>query len=147
MVRFGRRKAVSPVLATVVLVAMTLISAISIGGFVFGLFGGFTTTAQVQAQVTSCGKSGNTCTLTLYNSGSGNAAIFTGASCATLKYSGQTVLATSCTGGSGSTVVGGSSLTVTLTFASTFNAVSGTQLSGWISINNGAQALFSGTFS
>ena len=115
MVRFGRRKAISPVLATVVLIAMTLISAISVSGFVFGLFGNFTSSAQVQAQLASCGKSGNACPPTLYNSGSGNAAIYNGASCATLTYLGQTVKATSCTGGSGSTVVGGSSLTVTLT--------------------------------
>ena len=147
MVSFGRRKAISPVLATVVLIAMTLISAISVSSFVFGLFGNFTTSARVQAQLASCGKSGNTCTLTLYNSGSGNAAIYTGASCATLTYLGQTAKATSCTGGSGSTVVGGSSLMVTLTFPSNFNAGTGAQLSGWISLNNGAQALFSGTFS
>jgi flagellin-like protein len=41
------RKAISPVLATVILIAITLIAAIAIAGFVFGLFGSFTSTAQV----------------------------------------------------------------------------------------------------
>ncbi len=41
------RKAISPVLATVILIAITLIAAIAIAGFVFGLFGSFTSNAQV----------------------------------------------------------------------------------------------------
>ena len=41
------RKATSPVLATVILIAITLIAAIAISGFVVGLFGTLTSTAQV----------------------------------------------------------------------------------------------------
>ena len=42
-----RRKAISPILATVILIAITLIAAIAIAGFVFGLFGSFTSSARV----------------------------------------------------------------------------------------------------
>jgi archaeal type IV pilus assembly protein PilA len=41
------RKAISPVLATVILIAITLIAAVAIAGFVFGLFGSFTTSATL----------------------------------------------------------------------------------------------------
>ncbi|MEM3684998.1 MAG: type IV pilin N-terminal domain-containing protein [Conexivisphaerales archaeon] len=43
----GKKKAISPVIATVILIAITLIAAVAIGGFVFGLFGSFTSSAQV----------------------------------------------------------------------------------------------------
>jgi len=60
-----RRKAISPVLATVILIAITLIAAIAIAGFVFGLFGTFTSSARLQLSVVNC-YSGTT--------GAGNAA-------------------------------------------------------------------------
>ncbi|MBI4258329.1 MAG: type IV pilin N-terminal domain-containing protein, partial [Thaumarchaeota archaeon] len=41
------RRGISPVIATVILVAVTLVAGVSIGGFVFGLFGTQTNTAQV----------------------------------------------------------------------------------------------------
>jgi hypothetical protein len=135
------------VLATVVLLAMTLISAIAVSGFVFGLFGTFTSTAQVQAQYTSCNGAGNTCTLTMYNSGSSNVSIFTTAGCATLNYAGITAQAASCAGAGGVTkVVAGSSLVLTITAPSNFNQVSGSQITGFVRLSNGAEALFSGTF-
>src|SRR5437870_4250867 len=75
----NKRKAVSPVLATVILIAITLIAAIAIAGFVFGLFGSFTSSAQVSAGVTSC-TTANVgadlrCTLSVANTGTANAAI------------------------------------------------------------------------
>jgi len=142
-----KRKAISPVLATVVLIAMTLISAIAVSGFVFGLFGTFTSTAQVQAQFTSCNGAGNTCTLTLYNSGTSNVSIFTTAGCATVNYGGTTAQAASCAGAGGKTTVpAGGSLVVTITAPGNFNEVSGTQLSGSVLLGNSAEALFAGTF-
>jgi len=45
--KHSRRKAISPVLATVILIAITLIAAIAVAGFVFGLFGSFTSSAAV----------------------------------------------------------------------------------------------------
>lgn len=37
------RRGISPILATVILIAITLIAAVMIAAFVFGLFGTFTT--------------------------------------------------------------------------------------------------------
>jgi archaeal type IV pilus assembly protein PilA len=93
-VRFGKnkRKAISPVLATVILIAITLIAAIAIAGFVFGLFGSFTSSANVSASVTSCQYNGTheICDLSLINSGSAN----TGASSCSMTYGGATVSGT-----------------------------------------------------
>jgi flagellin-like protein len=142
-----KRKAISPVLATVVLIAMTLTSAIAVSGFVFGLFGSFTSTAQVQAQYTSCVGAGKVCTLTMYNSGSSNVNIFTGPGCASVSYGGTSVLAASCTGAGNLVKVGaGGSLVVTVTMPANFNQASGNQVTGSIHLSNGAEALFSGTF-
>jgi flagellin-like protein len=67
------RKAISPILATVILIAITLIAAIAVAGFAFGLFGNFTSSAQVSAAVTSCSISTGICSVTLTNTGTSNA--------------------------------------------------------------------------
>jgi flagellin-like protein len=41
------RRAISPIIATVLIIAVTLIAAVAIGGFVFGIFGTASQTAQV----------------------------------------------------------------------------------------------------
>ena len=46
-------KAVSPAIATVMLIAITLIAGVAIGGYVFGLFGSQTSTAQVTSTLTT----------------------------------------------------------------------------------------------
>src|SRR5271157_1307332 len=69
------RKGISPVLATVILIAITLIAAIAVAGFVFGLFGSFTSSATVTAQVTSCTSATGICDVTLTNTGTSNVAI------------------------------------------------------------------------
>jgi flagellin-like protein len=146
MSRPRARKGITPVLATVILIAMTLISAISLGGFVFGLFGSFTSNAVVSAQFYSCTSTGTTCTLTLYNSGSADTTISTGPACVVLVYGGQTVDATSCTATS-STVVAGSSLAITANFATSFGAISGQVLTGHMLLGDNSIVQFSGTFS
>jgi len=77
-----RRKAISPVLATVILIAITLIAAIAIAGFVFGLFGTFTSGQNLQLVGTSCYSSTHTgattenvCVLSLTNTGGASASI------------------------------------------------------------------------
>ncbi len=81
------RKAISPVIATVILIAITLIAAIAIAGFVFGLFGSFTSNAQVTATA-SCYESATTpyCTVSLSNTGTANTNALSG----TITYSGTT---------------------------------------------------------
>jgi len=142
-VRKQRRKAISPVLATVILIAITLIAAIAIAGFVFGLFGSFTSSAQVSAQVTSCSRiAGNeVCSVTLTNSGTSNAA----ATVCSIQLSG-TAAAGTVTGtplnvpASGNV---GAVCTVTAGAAQT----AGSQAVGSFSLSNGASVPFSGTWS
>jgi flagellin-like protein len=145
------RKAISPVLATVILIAITLIAAIAVAGFVFGLFGTFTSTAQVQASVTSCVASGSgataqeTCSLVLTNSGNANTLI-TGV--CSLTFGGSTYTATaSATGTSTTTVPSGGSGTYQCQDAAGtgHSAGAGSQVTGAVILSNGGNALFSGT--
>ncbi len=45
--KYAQRKAISPIIATVLIIAVTLIAAVAIGGFVFGIFGSSSNSAQV----------------------------------------------------------------------------------------------------
>lgn len=60
--------------AEFVLIVVTLIAAIVVGGFVFGLFGSYVPPAEVAAQVSSCSSSGTAevCQVTLANMGPRN---------------------------------------------------------------------------
>jgi len=87
-----RRRGISPVLATVILIAITLIAAIAIAGFVFGLFGTFTSGQNLQLVGTSCYSSTHTgattenvCVLSLTNTGGASASI---TACSTYGYPG-----------------------------------------------------------
>jgi len=76
-----RRKAISPVLATVILIAITLIAAIAIAGFVFGLFGTFTSGANLQLSIVTCNHTGGGagtagyCQLSITNTGGASGSI------------------------------------------------------------------------
>jgi len=135
------RKAISPVLATVILIAITLIAAVAIAGFVFGLFGSFTKTAQVQASSVACSATGKDCALSLINSGNANTA--TAGEC-TITYSGATYQGTLTGGGS---VVAGGSLSVTCTAPVTAPAgVPGGSVTGSVTLTNGGTDYYSGSF-
>jgi flagellin-like protein len=82
------RKAISPVLATVILIAITLIAAIAIAGFVFGLFGTFTSGQNLQLVGSACSATkgnavvfgtktanNNGCVLALTNTGGAAASV------------------------------------------------------------------------
>src|SRR5438105_6752082 len=43
----GQRRAISPIIATVLIIAVTLIASVAIGGFVFGIFAQGQNSAQV----------------------------------------------------------------------------------------------------
>jgi flagellin-like protein len=134
------RKAISPVLATVLLVAITLIASVAVGGFVFGLFGTFTSTAQVSAGTVSCSGTPEVCTLMLQNTGSGNAAI-TGT--CNLNFAGGSYVSTAALV-SGSLQAGGSA-TVRCTGPASQHAPAGAQVTGYVTLGNGAEVLFAGT--
>ena len=134
------RKAISPVLATVILIAITLIAAIAVAGFVFGLFGTFTATAQVSAASVSCVYTTGVCTLVLSNTGNSPVTI---TSCA---FTGAAVNG----GGPGTESHAGNSLAPGATDTSTCTAGTkptsgaGTEVTGSVGLSNGGQALFSG---
>ena len=136
------RKAISPVLATVILIAITLIAAVAIAGFVFGLFGTFTKTASVSLGAASCVDATAVCTMSWTNTG--NAATTLPGTCS-LTYGGATYQgAAAFTAGTSFTSGGSGSLTCTA------NAVvvaipAGGAVSGQVALGNGGSALFSGT--
>ena len=89
--RLSKRRAISPVIATVLIIAVTLIASVAIGGFVFGIFAqgqnsarvAVTGTALLAANFLSGGTTKTfTCAttsagsyLTLTNTGTGSASV------------------------------------------------------------------------
>jgi len=132
------RRGISPVLATVILIAITLITAIAISGFVFGLFGTYTSTAEVEAISYSCTGTPEVCTVSLQNIGTADARLFGSCSLtfAGTIYSGTAVV----TSGS---LNGGSMAVVTCTGPAGSHASVGSQIEGSIVLNSGANVLFS----
>jgi flagellin-like protein len=141
------RKAISPVLATVILIAITLIAAIAIAGFVFGLFGSFTSSAQVSAHVSKCTAgtgttaNNNQCTVVLTNTGTSNVAVVGGSE----QIGG---VAVSCNAAPTGTIPASGSLQVTcLQAVATAAQTVGSQAIGSFSLSNGASVPFSGVWS
>jgi len=135
----GRRKAISPVLATVILIAITLIAAIAISGFVFGLFGTYTNVARVSAATITCTGTPEVCTLQAQNTGSANAVLM--GSC-TMTFAGVTYSGVAAIT-SGSLQAGSPPATVTCTGPAGSHASLGSQIVGGVLLSDGAQILFS----
>ena len=143
------RKAISPVLATVILIAITLIAAIAIAGFVFGLFGSFTSSAQVSLHVSSCTNNGGApgaqkeiCTLSATNSGTSNAA-FTACSIQVAGVA-QAGTVSGTTGVNAGTTVNG--VICTTTAATLTEPTVGSQAVGSVAASNGASVPFTGVW-
>jgi len=148
-----RRKAISPILATVILIAITLIAAIAIAGFVFGLFGSFTATPRIQetlAQIphmaAGAGPFAAACavgdtpainTVIFSNTGSANGAITE----ISLIYSGSTQSAAVA----GCSVASGGYVTITLS-GYTVASGAGQTFTGAAVTSSGAQVAYTGTF-
>jgi len=136
-------------LATVILIAITLIAAIAIAGFVFGLFGSFTSTARVSVVTTALVHgtlaAGPTGSVYVQNTGTSNA----NANSMSLTWGGTTcqpgMTATTVTAGAGSVALAITGVGTCATMASA--SVAGEGFTGLISMSNGAQVPFSGTFS
>jgi flagellin-like protein len=64
------KKGISPVIATIILIAITIVIAIAVAGWVFGLFGSYSRTQAVTivASASSCTASGN-CQIMVSNQG------------------------------------------------------------------------------
>jgi len=137
-----KRGAISPVMATVLLIAITLIAAVAAAGFIFGLMGTFISTAVVSASGgASCVGTPESCTLYLTNSGSGNAALV--GTC-TLNFGGSRYIGTASIV-SGSIGAGSSGTVSCVSNTAGSHAASGTQITGWVTISNGGEVLFAAT--
>ncbi|MDG6899618.1 MAG: type IV pilin N-terminal domain-containing protein [Nitrososphaerota archaeon] len=64
-----QRKGISPIIATVLIIAATLIAFAAVAGYIFGLFGSSTKSAQAQVVGSSLVASTGDLTLTFSNSG------------------------------------------------------------------------------
>ncbi|MGP8057559.1 MAG: archaellin/type IV pilin N-terminal domain-containing protein [Nitrososphaerales archaeon] len=150
-----KRKAISPVLATVILIAITLIAAIAVAGFVFGLFGTFTSSANLTSQVVACNATGSGvalhvsyCTIMLTNTGGASASV-TG--CAI--YGATSLLYTSAgtlpLAASGSIPVAAGTTTAVPVYAACLAANPGTAgavVTGSLVVASGAPLAFSATY-
>lgn len=139
----NRRKAISPVLATVILIAITLIAAIAVAGFVFGLFGSFTSSAQVSAVLVSCPRVAPViCSVSLQNTGSSNAS----PTACSIQLNGVatsgTTSVTAVTAGAGAV-----SETCTLLVAAGAGGAVGSTAQGSFTLSNGATVPFTGVWS
>ena len=141
------RKAISPVIATVILIAITLIAAIAIAGFVFGLFGSFTSNAQVTATASCTAGASGTCTVNLSNTGTANTNVLS----ATITYAGKTVSlgnpsSGSCGSGTAYPAPITAGTTCDLIYSSPSGATTGSQFIITLSLANSAQPQATGTF-
>jgi len=137
-----KRKAISPVLATVILIAITLIAAIAIAGFVFGLFGSFTSSARVSAAVTTCTRaSPATCNLSVQNTGTSNVA----ATACFINING--VSTTGTVGGTSAYTAGAGAVSTTCSIAATTGGAAGSSVVGSLQLTNGATVPFTAVWS
>jgi flagellin-like protein len=148
-----QRKAISPIVATVLIVAATLIAAAAIIGYVFGVFGSASNTANIAVTSASMKSlvAASAGSITLSNTGTASAY----ASAVSISYQG-----TSCTlpsadvtgGGSALPIIGGATQTLAISLATagqycgTTTAISGNAYNGYVILSNGAQASFTGSF-
>jgi len=137
--RTTARKAISPVLATVILVAITLVATTAIAGFFFGLMGTFTSTAQVAAGTVSCSGTPEVCMISLQNTGTANVAI-TGV--CNVQFGGTNYLSTAVIQ-SGSLNAGQTAM-VKCTTPGSPHAIPGTLIVGSVSLGNGAYVDYAG---
>lgn len=141
--RLGSRKAgVSPVLATVLLIAVTLIAALMMSGFVFGIMDTFTSVALVSVSGGgTCSGTPEACTLTLTNSGTGNANIATACrlSFGGSSYDGTVSLV------SGSLNAGSKATVLCSSDAAGAHAMPGSSVTGWLAVGWDLNLLFIAT--
>ncbi len=150
-----QRKAISPIVATVLIIAATLIAAAAILGYVFGIFGSASNTANVSivgatipsgVTVTAstftvaCATATGAGTISWSNTGSAGAT----ASTVFLTYGGNTyngAVPAAC-----APLAASSSGNIYITVVPVA-PVKGNAFNGYVTLSNGAQASFTGTFS
>jgi archaeal type IV pilus assembly protein PilA len=160
--KFSQRRAISPIIATVLIIAVTLIAAVAIGGFVFGIFGSSSNSGEIQVTgialvantESSAGAGSVTCvtysaanSLTLTNTGTAATTVTAvsitfGGAVFTYSVSGCTVTPA----GEAGAAAAGNPLTLVLTGIGMTAATSGASYTGTVTMGNGAILIFAGTF-
>jgi len=157
--KHNRRRAISPVLATVILIAITLIAAIAVAGFVFGLFGSFTSSATVTEigsnfaaagtgttaltlAATPCGTTPSGYYLEFSNTGTANTAI----NSVSLTYGGSTSSVSISNPSANCVAKAGAQEYVYFTTLGTVQAASGERYTGSAALGNGGSVSYTGSF-
>jgi len=160
-VRRRERKAISPIVATVLIVAATLIAFAATAGYVFGIFGSAGNTANVAATgstftastwaggvatalTATCATTQTNPSVSLSNTGTASATVTS----VLLTFAGQNPSA-AATGGAACAISAGGTLYLNLSAYKTGTAgtpSSGQSYTGTVTLNNGAQVTFAGTF-
>ena len=123
------KKGISPVIATIILIAITIVIAIAVAAWVFGLFKSYTggPAVTINAAQSSCQSNGQTCTLVVSNQG-GNSVTVVGATVNGVPWS--------ISGGSVTVSAGAASVPVTISAPSSFTA--GQTLTITLQLNTGS---------
>jgi len=157
------RRAISPIVATVLIVAVTLVASVAIAGFVFGIFASQGNTAQVAVTATamkaadfkaagtstgfSCGAAAGSY-LTLTNSGTAPASVtsMTVVVAGVSNTFGLTVGTCAVNAVGAATNNPQSLLFVAALSKVTVDAVAGNAFTGTVTLSNGAILIYAGTF-
>jgi hypothetical protein len=134
-----RRSGISPIVATIFLIVVVLISSVILGTFVFGLMGSYIPPPEVIAGDLTCSVNGNvtSCQMTLTNEG-GHSTATTG-SCALSSNTGQDSVV------GGGTIPAGSSLNGVACVSHHATVAMGSQIQGSLSLTDGEIVIFFGT--
>jgi hypothetical protein len=129
------RRAISPLLAELMIIVVSIVAGVSVGGFGFQVAGNAASSAVVTASAASCSVAGRneTCSLQLQNSGASSVQTIVcslGSSRGNLDPSG--------------TVPAGGSLNVNCTVTEANSPEVGSLVTGWVALSNGAYAYFAG---
>lgn len=126
----------APVLAELMLLAITLVLGASLSGYFFGLLNGYSHTAEVSATGASCAQSGGvTCEITLINVGSENVGT---TSVCTMGVAGGTVIGTL----SRATILAGGAPQEVECSSPTGSLSAGANVVGSVQLSNGAAVYF-----
>ncbi len=157
----SKRRAISPVVATVLIIAVALIASVAVSGFVFGIFAQGQNTAQVAVTGTAllaadfftagttstftCASVSSLAYLTMTNTGTASAAVST----VSITWAGSNTafsVSGACTIGASGSTTATQYIIFPATTRITPSAVAGTVYTGTVTLSNGAQLLFTGTW-
>ncbi|MBI2185033.1 MAG: hypothetical protein HYU39_08765 [Thaumarchaeota archaeon] len=157
------RSGISPIIATVIIVAATLVAGVAVGGFVFGVFSTQTATAQVSSSSTSinsgaagtnfqirCLATGSVGSIVLRNTGVSNATVTD----ITIQYGSQSYTATNTTAafstftgaGTGCGIINSGGTSTIYIRDRPLIASSGQAYIGEALLNDGSRVQFTGKF-